>query len=74
MNDIPKLSDILGLPASERLALASAIWDSLAATPESVPVPDWHRETVGQRLAEDDAKASKGETFAELRRRLEGGA
>lgn len=73
MNDIPKLKDILGLPVSERLALASAIWDSLAATPESVPVPDWHRDIVEQRLAEDDAEASPGESFAELRHRLEGG-
>lgn len=74
MNDLPKLKDILGLPVRERLALVSAIWDSLAAAPESVPVPDWHRGIVEERLAEDDAGLLPGETFAQLRRRLEGGA
>ena len=32
--------EILQLPASERLKLLEEIWDSLAATPEDVPVPD----------------------------------
>ena len=72
MNDIPKLNDILGLPVEDRLALASAIWDSLAAEPETVPVPAWHRQIVEQRLAEDDADPSAGESFAALRRRIEG--
>jgi putative addiction module component (TIGR02574 family) len=58
MNDIPKLKDILGLPVEDRLALASAIWDSLAAEPANLPVPNWHREIVEQRLADDEADPS----------------
>ena len=73
MNDIPKLKDILGLPVEDRLALASAIWDSLAAQPDAVPVPAWHRDIVEQRLADDESDPSAGESFAELRRRIEGG-
>lgn len=54
MNDSPNLKDILGLPVEDRLAIASAIWDSLAAEPGAVPVPAFHRDIVEQRLAEDD--------------------
>ncbi len=72
MNDIPKLKDILGLPVEDRLALASAIWDSLAAEPGNVPVPAWHRDILEQRLADDQAEPSAGDSFAEVRRRIEG--
>jgi putative addiction module component (TIGR02574 family) len=58
MNDSPKLKDILGLPVEDRLAIASAICDSLAAEPGAVPVPAWHREIVEQRLADDEADPS----------------
>jgi putative addiction module component (TIGR02574 family) len=44
-------ADILALPAAERLELVEQIWDSLAADPGSVPVPDWHREELDRRLA-----------------------
>jgi putative addiction module component (TIGR02574 family) len=32
------------------LELVEQIWDSLAATPEAVPVPDWHRAELDRRL------------------------
>jgi putative addiction module component (TIGR02574 family) len=42
--------EILRLPASERLQLLEDIWDSLAATPEDVPMPEWHRAELDRRL------------------------
>src|SRR5256885_7744984 len=42
--------EILQLPATERLKLLEEIWDSLAATPEEVPIPDWHRAELDRRL------------------------
>ena len=65
------LDELLALPAEDRLILAEALWDSLAREPSKVPVPDWHREIIEQRLAEDDAEPDSGETWAELRGRLE---
>ena len=42
--------EILQLPPGERLELVQEIWDSLAVTPEAVPVPDWHRTELDRRL------------------------
>ena len=71
MNDISKLKDILELSVAQRLEIAAAIWDSLAAAPGNVPVPDWHREIVEQRLEDDDAETT-GESWSDVRRRIEG--
>lgn len=71
MNKVAKLDELLALPVEERLAIASAIWDSLAETPSAVPVPEWHRDVIEQRLSEDDTDTSQGESWPDLRRRLE---
>jgi putative addiction module component (TIGR02574 family) len=46
------LTGILQLPLDERLKLVEDIWDSIAATPEAVPVPDWHRDELDRRLGQ----------------------
>jgi putative addiction module component (TIGR02574 family) len=72
MNKRINLDPILSLPVAERLEVVSQIWDSLVRTPEAVPMPDWHKHIIEQRLAEDDGDT--GETWSDLRKRLEGGA
>jgi len=47
------LDEILQLPVEERLELVQQIWDSIAATPEAIPVPEWHKEELDRRLAQD---------------------
>jgi putative addiction module component (TIGR02574 family) len=37
------LDEILRLPPDQRLQLVEDVWDSLAASPDDVRVPDWHR-------------------------------
>ena len=39
----------LGLPLEDRLQLVEDLWDSLAAEPEAIPVPDWHRGELDRR-------------------------
>ena len=41
--------EALSLPAQERIQLVVDLWDSLA--PGEIPVPDWQRELVRDRLA-----------------------
>jgi len=60
--------EILQLPPSERLKLVEEIWDSLAATPENVPIPDWHKEELDRRL--DDPAPGPGETWEQVRAKL----
>lgn len=64
------LDEVLRLPAEQRLQLVAAIWDSLAASPAEVPVPEWHRELLDARLADPEERATR--TWAEVRARALG--
>ncbi len=45
-------NEIMRLSPDERLQLVEEIWDSLAAEPSQVPIPEWHRKELDRRLAE----------------------
>ena len=62
------LDEILRLPIDERLRLVEDVWDSIAATPEAVPVPDWHKAELDRRLANPDPGPSL--TWEEVRAKL----
>lgn len=66
-----RISDILALPAEERLEIAEAIWDSLAAIPGAVPIPDWHHALVEERLAADLGDETPPRSWADVRRKIE---
>jgi putative addiction module component (TIGR02574 family) len=74
MNAQARLSELLALSADEKLALVEALWDSLAAEPDRVPIPEWHRDVIAERLAQDDSDPSVDEKWDDLRRRLETGS
>lgn len=61
------LSEILRLPLEERIELLGEAWDAIAASPEDVPIPQWHVEELERRLAEPDARYVSWE---EVRARL----
>lgn len=44
--------EVLQLPPAERLQLVEDIWESLARSPDAVPVPDWHCDVLDERLAD----------------------
>ena len=67
------IETLLTLPVSTRLALIEALWDSLSGDAVLVPVPDWHREILEQRLLEDDADTSAGLSWTAVRHEIEGG-
>jgi putative addiction module component (TIGR02574 family) len=58
---------IMKLPPAERLRLVEDIWDSLTASPEDIPVPDWHREELERRLDDPNEKATL--SWDEVRRK-----
>ena len=45
-----RLTEILELPVSERIALVGDIWDSIAAVPEAVTVNDYQMAEIERRL------------------------
>jgi putative addiction module component (TIGR02574 family) len=67
------VAEILELPVTERMRLVEAIWDSISAAPESLPLTEWQREQLDRRLAEYEADPASGNTleevFASIRRR-----
>jgi putative addiction module component (TIGR02574 family) len=64
------LTEILDLPAAERLRLVEDIWDSLTVSVTDLPVPDWHREELDARLADPAEQATI--SVDELKARLRG--
>ena len=62
-------NEIMRLSPDERLQLVEEIWDSLAAEPSQVPIPEWHRKELDRRLAEP---APERLTWDQIRTRLFG--
>ena len=66
------IAEILALPVSERMRLIEAIWDSISAVPDALPLTQWQKDELDRRLAEFDADPDSGasldEVFASIRR------
>ena len=71
MNAILTSLGIERLSIAERLELISAIWDTL---PDSVdePIPEWHKEELDRRLADDAKNPSSRISWEEVKARLLG--
>ncbi|HYR30213.1 MAG TPA: addiction module protein [Thermoanaerobaculia bacterium] len=64
------LSELLELPADERLQIVEAIWDSLVEIPEAVPITDEIREELDRRLAAYYEDPSSARPWREIRDEL----
>lgn len=65
------LKQILELSPEQRLQLIEDIWDSLARSEVSVPVPEWHHAELDRRLGDprEDATVSWDEVQQRLKPR-----
>jgi putative addiction module component (TIGR02574 family) len=63
------LSEILRLPPEERIELLGEAWDTIATSPDDVPIPQWHVKELEGRLAESDPKYVSWEEVRERLRR-----
>lgn len=66
------ISEILKLSIDERLQLVEEIWDSIAADPDSLAIPDEHMDELDRRLDEAAANPGQGRPWSEVRDRLLG--
>lgn len=64
------VAEILALPVEERVRLVEAIWDSIAAVPEALPLTDWQKKELDRRLAELEADPDAGSTLEEVFARI----
>ena len=64
------VTEILALPVAERVRLVEAIWDSISAIPEALPLTDWQKQELDRRLAEFEANPEEGSTLEEVFARI----
>lgn len=61
-------AEIGRLSPSEKILLVEEIWDQVADSPKTLPIPEWHRAELDRRLAADVADA--GRPWSEIRDEL----
>ena len=54
----------------EKIDYVQALWDRIAAREAEVPVPDWHRALLAERLAAYEANPDEGRTWEEVEAEL----
>ncbi|MDN5942113.1 MAG: addiction module protein [Nitrospira sp.] len=59
------------LSVDEQIDFVQSLWDRIAATAEQVPVPEWHRQIICERLAAYNANPSAGRLWADVRTGIE---
>ena len=67
------LDELLDLPAAERIEIAQAIWDSIAADAERWPISDAQRAELDRRLEAYERDPNAGVSWESLKRSLEKG-
>ena len=58
------------LSVEDKIEYLQSLWDRIAATPETIPVPDWHREIIDDRLNDLEANPEAGDTWEAVQERL----
>jgi putative addiction module component (TIGR02574 family) len=48
------------LSVEEQIDFVQSLWDRIAATPEQVPVPEWNRQIIRERLEAYRANPAAG--------------
>jgi len=69
MNSV--LKEALSLSVADRLQLLEEVWDSLAATPEAIPVTDAQRKELARRRRAHARNPSAARSWRQVRSRLE---
>jgi len=64
------VAEILALPVAERMRLVEAIWDSISAVPDALPLTQWQKDELDRRLAEFEADPDSGATLEEVFARI----
>jgi putative addiction module component (TIGR02574 family) len=65
------LEQILQLSVAERIQLVEAIWDSIAATPEALPLSPAQQEELDNRIAAYEQEPNAGISWDQLKTKLQ---
>lgn len=61
-------AEIDAMPIEEKLELSEALWESIYGSAEELPVPDWHKQLLDERLQEPNPQF---DTWENVRKRLD---
>lgn len=64
------MSELLALSVAERLRIAQALWDSIAAAPDSVPITEEQREELDRRLESYRRDPGAGSLWSDVKKRI----
>jgi putative addiction module component (TIGR02574 family) len=64
------ISELLKLPVAERIRIVEALWDSIAASPESLELSEAERAELDRRWEEFQRDPSTGSAWSEARARI----
>lgn len=67
VTDFPQIA---GLPVPEKILFLEDLWDSVAADPENVPIPQSHVAEIERRISWHDANPGKLLTLDQLESRI----
>jgi len=56
----------------KQIEYVSTLWDRIAAKPDQVPVPDWHKKIIEERLEGYRTSPDEGKPWKEVREQVEG--
>ena len=51
------------LSIDEKIDYLQSLWDRIAESPEAVPIPEWHREILDQRVKDLEANPEAGDSW-----------
>ncbi|MBI4667212.1 MAG: addiction module protein [Nitrospinae bacterium] len=66
------VADVLSMPVSERILFVEDVWDSIAATPETVQLTDAQRTELDKRLEYYHKNPLTGSPWDEVKIRARG--
>lgn len=55
------------LAIEEKIAYVQALWDLIVSRPDEVPVPEWHRAVIAERLAEARSESADVRPWSDVR-------
>jgi putative addiction module component (TIGR02574 family) len=55
------------LSVEEKIEYVNSLWDRIAARPEDIPVPEWHRRVLRERLARDEEHPDEALPWEDVR-------
>ncbi len=64
------IAELKKLPVDEKLQLVFELWDDIAANPDQIPIPEWHRKELSSLLQQYKQDPDAGDSWAVVKKRV----